>query len=114
MQCKVDGCGRDVRYKAAQLCQMHYFRQWRYGTTDTIRQGKARPRFEDERGYQFVYAPGHPLLTKGQSYVAEHRKVLYERGYRPGADEVRAVRLWPDVEDVPSGPHRREPAKQRA
>lgn len=77
MQCKVDGCDREARYKAAELCQKHYFRQWRYGTTDTTKAGKAKPRFEDDRGYQFIYAPTHPLVSKGQSYVAEHRMVLY-------------------------------------
>jgi hypothetical protein len=76
MQCKVEGCCKEVRYKAAQLCQMHYFRQRRNGTTELVRP-KARPRYEDERGYQFIYAPDHPLVAKGQFYVAEHRAVLF-------------------------------------
>lgn len=29
MKCCVEGCERDSHYKAAQLCQMHYFRQRR-------------------------------------------------------------------------------------
>ena len=41
MKCCVEGCERDAHYKAAQLCQMHYFRQRRYGTTETVRRGKA-------------------------------------------------------------------------
>lgn len=77
MQCKVDGCDREAHYKAAQLCQKHYFRQWRYGTTDTTRRGKAKPRQETPQGYQWIYLPGHPLCHKSASYVAEHRAVLY-------------------------------------
>ena len=30
--CLVDGCTRPVHYKAARLCQMHYFRRRRNGT----------------------------------------------------------------------------------
>lgn len=77
MQCKVDGCGREAHYKAAQLCQMHYFRQWRYGTTDTVKRGKAKRRQENPQGYQWLYMPNHPLRHKNGSYVAEHRAVLY-------------------------------------
>lgn len=74
MQCKVDGCDRESHYKAAQLCQMHYHRQRRRGSFE-VKTG--RPRYEDERGYQYVHVPGHPLCAKGQSYVAEQRVVLY-------------------------------------
>lgn len=77
MQCKVDGCDREAHYKAAQMCQKHYFRQWRYGTTDTTRAGKAKRRQESPQGYQWVYMPDHPLRHKNGSYVAEHRAVLY-------------------------------------
>lgn len=77
MQCKVDGCNREAHYKAAQLCAMHYHRLRRSGTTDAIKKA-GRPRYEDDRGYQFIYAPTHPLCCKGQFYVAEHRAVLYE------------------------------------
>lgn len=77
MPCIVDGCCNEVRYKEKQLCQKHYFRQWRNGTVDVVR--KARPKYEDKRGYQFVYDPNHPLTTKGRFYISEHRKVLYEQ-----------------------------------
>lgn len=76
MKCKVDDCNNEAHYKAACLCQKHYFRQRRNGTTGTVRQ-PARPRYEDKRGYQFIYAPNHPLVSRGQFYVAEHRAVLY-------------------------------------
>lgn len=77
IQCCVDGCDREVHYKEAQLCQKHYFRVWRNGTTEIVRK-TAKPRTEDKRGYQFIHAPKHPLVSRGQIYVAEHRIVLYE------------------------------------
>lgn len=77
MQCKVDGCDRDARYRSACLCQKHYFRLWRTGGVE-LSGKKARPRIEDERGYQFLHAPNHPLVARGQIYVAEQRIVLYE------------------------------------
>lgn len=77
MLCKVDGCGRTVRYKTLCLCQMHYFRLRRNGDLESHRP-VAKPRIEDDRGYQFLHMPKHPLLTKGQIYVAEQRVVLYE------------------------------------
>lgn len=76
MLCCVNDCGREARYKEAALCQKHYFRIRRGGTTDMVRK-PAKPRIEDDRGYQFLHAPAHPLLAKGQIYVAEHRVVLY-------------------------------------
>lgn len=76
MQCRVENCSRTVRYKSACLCQMHYFRLRRNGDFD-IHRPQARPRYEDPRGYQYIYAPEHPLLNKGQFYVPEHRAVLY-------------------------------------
>lgn len=33
MNCRVDGCGREAAYKKARLCQKHYFRVRRTGTT---------------------------------------------------------------------------------
>jgi 5-methylcytosine-specific restriction endonuclease McrA len=76
MTCRVYGCGREARYKADQLCQKHYFRQWRYGTTDTIKRGHAKPRIVTPNGYVRVYAADHPLAAHG--YVFEHRKVAYD------------------------------------
>lgn len=76
-KCCVDGCTREIHYKEAQLCQLHYFRLRRNGTTDSVKK-TAKSRIEDDRGYQFLHAPTHPLLARGQIYVAEHRIVLYE------------------------------------
>lgn len=77
MMCCADGCDRQARYKEAALCQKHYFRIRRGGTTELVRK-QARPRIEESRGYQFLHAPKHPLCRPGQIYVAEHRIVLFE------------------------------------
>lgn len=78
MLCSVDGCGRKASYKAVQLCQKHYFRVRRGGTTQLRR--KARPRYVRDDGYVMVYDPDHPLMSHC-GYVFEHRKVAYdERG----------------------------------
>lgn len=76
MKCKADDCNRDAIYKSVCMCQKHYFRVMRNGTIDLIRK-TAKQRVEDDRGYQFLHSPNHPLLTHGQIYVAEHRIVLY-------------------------------------
>lgn len=77
MKCRIDGCARDARYKADQLCQMHYHRRYRNGTFEIVRK-KAKERVTTPDGYVWVHAPGHPLAHKS-GYVPEHRKVVYER-----------------------------------
>ena len=37
MKCRAEGCENDAVYKKEQLCQKHYFRQKRYGTTELTR-----------------------------------------------------------------------------
>jgi hypothetical protein len=76
MKCHIEGCDRDARYKAAQLCQKHYFRVRRAGTTELVRK-PARPRIFNRDGYVLVHAPGHPLSMPNH-YVFEHRKVVYD------------------------------------
>ena len=75
MQCRVDGCERDARYKAAQLCQKHYFRVRRSGGTD-LKPVTATPRVITPNGYVRVYRPGHPLAIS--NYVFEQRMVMWE------------------------------------
>lgn len=74
--CKVEGCHRDARYKSARLCQKHYFRMRRYGTTDTTRVGHRKDRIVTPNGYVRVSDDTHPLAADG--YVFEHRKVAYD------------------------------------
>ena len=76
MKCCAEGCDREARYKQAQLCQKHYFRYRRNGHLDIARK-PARPFYQNDKGYRFLYAPDHPLCPKGGWYVPEHRVVLY-------------------------------------
>lgn len=77
MKCRVDSCERDTRYKEKQLCQKHYFRLMRNGTTEK-KQLKAIERRENAKGYQLIHAPDHPL-AHSNGYVYEHRKNYYEK-----------------------------------
>lgn len=90
-KCVVDGCDGAIHYKNKGLCQKHYFRQWRYGTTDLIKFRKER--IENPDGYQLLWLPDHPLAQK-TGYVAEHRAVLYAAiGGGPMACELCAKSL---------------------
>lgn len=86
MKCKIDGCDRNAHYKAAQLCQKHYFRIRRNGDIELVLDRKKRlTGFSRKpvvvmpgKGYIYIYDPYHPLATS-QGYVAEHRKVVFDR-----------------------------------
>lgn len=75
MQCRVEDCGRNAMYQAAQLCQMHYFRVMRNGTTEKLPTSRQQ-RVITPNGYVRIYEPGHPLADKG-GYVFEHRHVMW-------------------------------------
>lgn len=75
MQCSVDNCEREATYKAAQLCQMHYFRVRRNGTVVKTPIGRAL-RYVTPNGYITLYKPGHPLSNK-TNCVFEHRYVMW-------------------------------------
>lgn len=77
IKCKIDGCGREIMYKADQVCQKHYFRMMRNGTYETIKK-EPKQRRENPAGYQLIYNPSHPL-AQAQGYVYEHRLVAYEK-----------------------------------
>ena len=53
MKCKVEGCGRPADYKAAELCQKHYFRVRRNNTTDMVR-APAKPRAVSTRAVRMT------------------------------------------------------------
>lgn len=79
VQCCVDGCDRGAMYKKQMLCQKHYFRFRRYGTTAlTARQRQIFVR-KNARGYVQVYAPSHPLAMS-DGFVYEHRRVAHDNG----------------------------------
>jgi len=78
-RCKIEGCTREVWYLRDGVCQTHYCRFRRYGTYELTKSGKAKPRIEHSDGYQLINVKDHPLLTKGQIYVYEHRYLIYEK-----------------------------------
>lgn len=76
MQCCVKDCQRDARYKAAQLCQKHYFRFRRNGSADKLPTSRLQ-RVVTPNGYVRVWDPEHALADR-KGYVFEHRQVMWE------------------------------------
>lgn len=74
MVCKVHGCHTTVRSKWATLCNKHYFRGRRTGTTDDReRRGPSLT----SHGYLARSLKGHPAAAPG-GILYEHRKVFFE------------------------------------
>lgn len=74
MVCKVAGCESTVRSRWGTLCNTHYFRGRRTGTTAT--RERSAPGLSSH-GYMVQSWKGHPAASpKGMLY--EHRKVFYE------------------------------------
>lgn len=74
--CVADGCDRIATYPSEGLCQRHYFRMWRYGTTKLTKWGNRKPKVVTPNGYVKMYLPDH-ALADGSGYVYEHRYVVY-------------------------------------
>ncbi|WP_435233349.1 HNH endonuclease [Micromonospora aurantiaca (nom. illeg.)] len=80
--CSVPGCTKPTRSRNADLCAMHYHRQYRHGDVHrtantsgiTVSLG---------RMYRALNLPRHPLAGKSGK-VYEHRAVLFDR-IGPGA-----------------------------
>lgn len=96
MKCKIDGCDREVMYKADQVCQMHYFRFMRNGTYETVK--KRCYRRVNPAGYHLIYEPEHTLAQSG-GYVYEHRFSLFnERSHSIDKCEICGVDwAWSDI-----------------
>lgn len=75
MTCKIEGCEKDVQYKARGICQMHYFRHMRNGTYETLPKSRKQS-VVTPNGYRILYLPDHPL-SRSDGYVFEHRAVVY-------------------------------------
>lgn len=74
--CIVEGCECKVTRKTAKMCEKHYYRQRRTGSTnDTKRSGVVK----NSNGYLKQRLPSHPL-SDSQGYVYIHRKVLFDSG----------------------------------
>ena len=97
MRCRVDGCERETRYKAAQLCQKHYFRLWRNGSFDLKRSRVYRVTMPG-KGYQRLYEPNHPLAAK-DGVVSEHRMIVFAKyGWElPGCELCGKAVDWTTV-----------------
>ena len=77
MECKIEGCSRDAMYKKKQLCQKHYFRIMRNGTSDLLERDYQKA--ITPNGYVTIHASGHPIaIMAGRGRVFEHRVSYYD------------------------------------
>lgn len=75
-KCSVGGCENGANRVGVGMCEAHYMRQRRKGTTD-LREVKQR--YMHSAGYVVVRRPDHPLLKGRQGQVEyEHRIVYYD------------------------------------
>lgn len=75
MLCVAPSCERKAVYKAAQLCQKHYFRLRRNGSLEKLPTSR-KERIIAPNGYVRIYEPSHPLADQ-RGYVFEHRRVIW-------------------------------------
>jgi hypothetical protein len=74
--CTITDCSKPARSAKAELCPMHYHRQYRHGSTDMVAHVNGVS-VSLGRRYRQVPAKGHPLAhADGRAY--EHRVVLYD------------------------------------
>lgn len=80
LECKVEGCAGPRQRAKVGLCEKHYYRMRRTGSTDLA---PRNARSTVRHGYVIVKAEGHPLAgANGWAY--EHRVVAYTRhGFAP-------------------------------
>lgn len=74
--CRVAGCIAVANRKGAGLCEKHYTRYRRHGSTDkaaVIKPGL----LNHSHGYTLAYAPEHPLRRDSSCRVYEHRRVYH-------------------------------------
>lgn len=72
--CSVDGCKAHANRVGAQLCEAHYIRKRRKGTTDLV---KRPAETRQSAGYVLQVANGHPL-ARGKFRAYQHRIVYYD------------------------------------
>ena len=90
--CSVDGCTNKANRTKYGLCETHYYRIRRTGSTDDkIFSG----RYKTSAGYIKVLMPGHDLSNK-DGHVYEHRMVAYnkENGVCPSCHWCGDVIEW--------------------
>lgn len=102
-QCSIDGCTKTARSAKADLCGMHYHRQYRHGDVDKTA-WKSGINASTSK-YRQVGRANHPLAAKnGKAY--EHRVVLYDKiGPGPQKCHYCAVDIvWLVVDPRPNDP----------
>lgn len=95
--CSVPGCGNDANRARLGLCEKHYMRQRRNGTTERL---VPKQRYGHVHGYVKVRCLGHPLVKGRASPVEyEHRVVFYNaRGAGPFRCQHCGVEVtWADM-----------------
>jgi len=76
MCCSIEGCDRPIKYKADQLCNMHYFRRRRNGHFEKLPRRHAY--VLTKNGAKMIYSPDHPLANK-DGRVLEHRILMWDK-----------------------------------
>lgn len=76
--CRVDGCEQRANRVGAKLCEKHYMRLRRKGTTDKTTKPE---RIEHSHGYVLVAPKDHPLMQgkPSGSRIYEHRMVFFDK-----------------------------------
>jgi hypothetical protein len=74
--CEVDDCGKPTRSRSAALCAMHYHRQYRHGSVDTVLAG-TRSNPANASRYVTVYTPDH-RIKPGGGMVHRGRLALWD------------------------------------
>jgi 5-methylcytosine-specific restriction endonuclease McrA len=76
--CTIPGCTKPTRSGKAELCAMHYHRQYRHGSVERQAHESGVTATQGRR-YRYIAVPaGHPLATaNGRAY--EHRVVLFTK-----------------------------------
>lgn len=105
-QCCVDGCDKPATRVGAKMCERHYVRQHRNGTTKYV--GNVIPgNRKHSGGYVLQAAPGHPRALGG--YRAYQHRVVFTDKHGEGPFNCHwcdAVVTWSDmhVDHVDSDP----------
>lgn len=101
VQCCAPHCEREATRVGQQMCEKHYYRMRRNKTLVLKADISPPPKLvERSDGYVLRFAPSHPLVTKGQVRVYEHRAVYYDvNGDGPfGCHWCGATVTWSDMD----------------
>lgn len=77
-KCKVDGCDNEANRISSRLCEKHYMRVRRHGSTDKKSNVKPGKLEHVGGGYLLLYMPDHPLARGCSPRVYEHRVIYYD------------------------------------